>query len=199
MPTIHSDEDSSALPADPHLRRSRGEDSVPAPGHSAATVPDDYHEINGWGADIDPADRPSFPKELPSEVTTLRGDVGARQEPDVRVHVSNEHPDLTPVFGTSCPPKGLSGLLRDYAYEYGEGTNRHWLTLMLADRVDVIESMITGVLQGHPDHYVQEKAWATKLRHSDGSFTDRKYLLLGAAVVGVAGTALLLRGMGGSR
>src|SRR5207253_7460861 len=87
-------------------------------------------------------ERPMFPRELPSTVETVRGDVKDWQKPKVKVHMSNEHPNLTPVFGTACPPKGLSGLLRDYAYQYGEATNRHWMTLLLADRVDMVETMI---------------------------------------------------------
>lgn len=144
MPTIHGNESHDALPRDPQLKRSRGEDSVPAPSHDATRVPQDVRQINGWGADLDPAKRPMVPMELPSDTTSLRGDVGARQEPRHRVFVSNEHPDLTPVFGESCPPKGLSGMIRSYAYEYGEGTNRHWMMLMLADRVDVLEHLFTG-------------------------------------------------------
>jgi hypothetical protein len=120
-------------------KRTLGEDAVPAPGHSTAHLPADYKQINGWGADLDPKDRPSVPKELPSDVMTARGDVKHRQRPHTKVFRSNEHPDLTPVFGETIPPKGLSGLLRAYAFEFGEASNRHWLTLMLADRVQRVE------------------------------------------------------------
>ena len=47
--------------------------------------------------------------------------------------------ELTPVFGTAVPPRGLSGVLRRFAYEIPEHYTPHWLTLMLADRVDAIE------------------------------------------------------------
>ena len=191
MPTIHPNDPDSLKPVK-GARRSRGEDPVPAPSHKMNAVPDDYRRINGWGADLDPKNRPSYPKELPSDVTNVRGKVGARQIPRETVHVSNEHPDLTPVFGVTCPPKGLSGVLRSYAYEYGEATNRHWLTLMLADRIDVIESLITGVLQGKPDHYLDEKAWNQKLKHPTEGRNGR-YALIGAALLGAAGLALAVR------
>lgn len=118
---------------------SRGEDRAPAPGHKSGEVPANYKSVHGWGADLDPRKRPMVPMELPSTVRNVRGKVTHRQKPAHRIHISNEHPDLTPVFGTSVPPRGLSGMLRDYAYEYGEGTNRRWMTLLISDRIDMIE------------------------------------------------------------
>src|SRR3954463_15768632 len=100
--------------------RTFGEDPVPAPGHSHENMPSDYKQINGWGADLNPKDRPAVPRELPTESKTLRGDVKHWQKPTHKIHMSNEQPGLTPVFGTSCPPGGLSGLIKDYAYQYGE-------------------------------------------------------------------------------
>jgi hypothetical protein len=121
-------------------KRTRGEDAVPVPSHTARYVPKDVRKINGWGADLDPADRPSVPHELPSNVMTARGEVKHRQTPRTKIYISNEMPDLTPVFGETVPPHGLSGMLRDFAFQYGEGTSRHWMTLMLADRIDRVES-----------------------------------------------------------
>jgi hypothetical protein len=165
-------------------KKTLGEDAAPAPSHSAAHVPQNYRDINGWGADLDPANRPSYPRELPSDVLTARGDVKHRQQARTKVHMSNEHPDLTPVFGESCPPHGLSGLLRDYAYQFGEGTNRHWLTLMLADRIDVVESAIADALRGRPDNYVREKGWSAKLKYAPENRNRNPWLIIGAAAVG---------------
>jgi hypothetical protein len=170
-------------------RRTLGEDAVPAPGHSTANLPGDYRNINGWGADLDPKNRPSVPKELPSDVMTARGDVKHWQKPRVKVFRSNEHPDLTPVFGESCPPSGLSGLLRAYAYQFGEASNRHWLTLVLADRVNVVERLVGDVFRGKPDHYIKEKAWSAKLKYDPGA-TLRRTLTLGACVIGAAALGL---------
>lgn len=49
---------------------------------------------------------------------------------------------LTPVFGTSCPPRGLSGAMRKAAYEIPEHFTTHWLLLLAADRVDVVEDRL---------------------------------------------------------
>src|SRR5215212_11741498 len=77
-------------------KRTLGEDAAPAPGHSRAHVPADVRTINGWGADLDPKNRPSVPRELPSTVLTARGDVPAWQQPRQKIFRSNEHPDLAP-------------------------------------------------------------------------------------------------------
>jgi hypothetical protein len=50
---------------------------------------------------------------------------------------------LTPVFGTAQPPHGLSGLLRKFAYSLPEHAPTHWAVMLLADRVDVVESKVT--------------------------------------------------------
>jgi len=43
---------------------------------------------------------------------------------------------MTPVFGTSCPLRGLSGIVRRWAYGFPEHRARHWLLLLFADRVE---------------------------------------------------------------
>lgn len=172
--------------------RTRGEDAVPSPGHSTKYLPDDYRDINGWGADLDHKNRPSYPKELPSTVMTARGDVKHWQAPRSKIHMSNEHPGLTPVFGEAVPPSGLSGKLQDYAYEYGEASNRHWMTLMLANRVNVMERMIGDLFRGRPDNYIREKGWTAKLKYEDSDPRKKKAFVIGAATIGAVALGLVL-------
>jgi hypothetical protein len=146
--------------------------------------------VPGWGVDLH--ERPMFPRELPSTVNTVRGDVQDWQQPRVKIHMSNEHPNLTPVFGTACPPHGLSGLLRDYAYQYGEATNRHWMTLLLADRVEWVERMVGDAVRGNPDRYVKEKAWSAFFKYADPP-TRRKYMAFGALALGAVVVALVAK------
>jgi hypothetical protein len=61
------------------------------------------------------------------------------QAPHVKIFRGRADRALTPVFGTSTPPRGLSGQLRAVAYRSPTWKARHWLTLMLADRVDALE------------------------------------------------------------
>ena len=80
---------------------------------------------------------------------------------------SVEHTELPPVFGTSCPPRGLSGTIRKHAYAaYSEGQSAHWLLLMAADRVDTVESAVRSALALHPDNPLTETGIAAELsRH----------------------------------
>lgn len=114
--------------------------------------------IPGWGADLDPADRPSVPREvLDPGASGAHWDFPERQPELWPRERSIEHAFLTPVFGTSCPPKGLSGTLRKLAYaRYSEGRAAHWLILIAADRVDVVESRISALRAGHPDNPLTE-------------------------------------------
>lgn len=99
-------------------------------------------DIEGWGADLDPRDRPAHPKER----TPPRLEHPPQERLDfqtVRVEVlhSIERPGLTPVFGTSVPPSGLSGVIRRRAFRHSESDVRHWLMLLAADRVNVVEGL----------------------------------------------------------
>jgi hypothetical protein len=113
--------------------------------------------IPGWGVDLDPADRPSFPREQPGIQTGAHWDFPERQPEDRPRERSIEHAFLTPVFGTSTPLKGASGAIRKYAYaKYSEGRAAHWLLLIAADRVDAWEHHLRSLATTHPDNPVTE-------------------------------------------
>lgn len=103
--------------------------------------------IPGWGADRDPAVRPSHPKLLPPDLTRYGAhwEVPERQDDHAPRERSVEHAHLTPVFGTAQPTRGLAGALRRHAYErYSEARTAHWLMLVAADRVDVLEHRLAA-------------------------------------------------------
>ncbi|HZR45591.1 MAG TPA: hypothetical protein VFA47_02710 [Candidatus Manganitrophaceae bacterium] len=115
------------------------------------------NSIPGWGVDLDPKNRPAVPKEhFNPGGTGAHWEFPERQKERWPREKSPEHKFLTPVFGTACPPKGLSGLIRRYAYTFSEGRLAHWLLLMGADRVDVVESRIGAILRGRPDNPITE-------------------------------------------
>ncbi|WP_426755156.1 hypothetical protein [Myxococcus sp. Y35] len=97
-------------------------------------------DIPGYGVDADPRSRPGFPRE---ESPQLRGDAlgtPPRQQSDVTVFKHGQPArKMPPVFGTAQPPRGVSGMLRRLAYKYPDHWTRHWMMLLLADRVDVAE------------------------------------------------------------
>src|SRR5918994_5155588 len=110
--------------------------------------------IPGWGADLDPADRPSVPRmRFDPPLTGAHWDFPERQPEHWPRERSIEHKFLTPVFGISCPPKGFSGALRRLSYRrYSEARAAHWLLLVAADRVDATESHLTSLLTRRPDN-----------------------------------------------
>jgi hypothetical protein len=122
-------------------------------------------EIVGWGVDLDPLDRPAVPKEQFNLDTGAHWDFPERQVALYDRELSPEHKFLTPVFGTSCPPHGLSGVIRRYAYRYSEGRTLHWLLLVFADRVDVLESNVGALLRGKPDNLLAERGLGAELKY----------------------------------
>ncbi|HEX8769478.1 MAG TPA: hypothetical protein VF711_01775, partial [Acidimicrobiales bacterium] len=114
--------------------------------------------IPGWGVDLDPNDRPSVAREqFDPGLSGAHWDFPERQPEKWPRERSIEHKFLTPVFGTSCPPKGVSGMMRKYAYKrFSEGRAAHWLILVTADRVDSVGSHLRSFLTAHPDNPITE-------------------------------------------
>jgi hypothetical protein len=123
--------------------------------------------IPGWGADLDPADRPSVPQlKFDPGATGAHWDFPDRQPERSPRERSIEHQCLTPVFGTSTPPRGLSGVVRRYAYSYSEGRAAHWLLLLAADRVDAIESHLASFATMRPDNPFTETGIKSEFTHN---------------------------------
>jgi hypothetical protein len=133
--------------------------------------------IPGWGVDLDPRDRPAVPRErFDPGATGAHWDFPERQPETWPRERSIEHKFLTPVFGTSCPPKGLSGVLRKVAYaRYSEGRAAHWLILLAADRVDAVESHVRSFATLRPDNPVTQTGVLSEFsRHGFSSRIGRK-------------------------
>ena len=187
--SIHVEErDAEARPAGWTKTAPPMRDTSLAPEHVTDTVPADYRSVEGWGVDLDY--QAKYTREVPSDVMTARGEVEYWQVPQDRVFLSTEHPNLTPVFGISSAPGGLSGMLRDYAYKYSEATNRHLMTLIAADRIDILENLIGDIFRGRPDNYIKEKGWSANRKY-DPDY-PKKMMILGAVALGAvaAGVAL---------
>ncbi|HEX8440055.1 hypothetical protein [Archangium sp.] len=106
----------------------------------------EHTKIPGWGVDGDPRDRPGVPMHQKPKVRTGAHWKEPERQPPPGFPVLKrvELDELTPTFGTAAPPKGLSGLLRRVAYDIPEHRVRHVLLLLMADRVDVVESRLSG-------------------------------------------------------
>jgi hypothetical protein len=123
--------------------------------------------IPGWGVDLDPKDRPSVPQEkFDPELSGAHWEFPERQPEKWPRERSIEHAFLTPVFGTSCPPRGVSGIMRKYAYaKYSEGRAAHWLILLAADRVDALESTLGSFVSRRPDNPITETGVLSEFSH----------------------------------
>lgn len=151
----------------------------------------DFSHIKGWGVDADPKNDPTYPikKRTNEEHNGYSWNRPPQQPINIEVLHSNERPNVTAVFGETLPPKGLSGMIRRYAFKHGESSYAHWLPLILADRVDVVEGVLDDIRHGRLPNIIEEKGLKADWQH------DKAGLLQSVAigVAGIAAVAFLLR------
>jgi hypothetical protein len=147
-----------------------------------------YKHIPGWGMDADPENDPTYPMKhyTGADHQRLNYERPPQQTVDVEVFHSIERPNVTSVFGTSTPPRGLSGAIRRFAYKYSEATLTHWMTLILADRVDTVEGVISDLKSGTVPNLWVEKGWRSEWK------TNRTGVIKRVATVAVVATVVLL-------
>ena len=93
------------------------------------------------------------------------------------------------MFGTSTPPASLSGAIRRVAFRYSESSYGHWLPLMLADRVGVVEGVLADLERGRVPNVFAERGWKAEWKHNRTSLIGRILLIaiLVSAVVALVG------------
>ena len=143
----------------------------------------DSSQIKGWGVDADPRNDPTYPMKLRNdgEHEGYSWERPQQQPLSVEVLHSNERPDITAVFGTSTPPSGPSGALRRLAFRYSESSYGHWLPLVLADRVGVVEGVLGDLTQGRVPNVFAERGWKAERKHNRTSLL--RSVLLGACLI----------------
>lgn len=147
-------------------------------------VNSDYKTIPGWGMDADPENEPTYPvKNYTGDDHNRSNYERAHQQPiDVEVLMSNERPAMTRVFGTAVPPSGLSGMIRRYAFKHSEDRYRHWIPLILADRINEVEGLVEDISRGHFPNIVSERGWSVEWKHNPKRMAAK---LAGAVAVGL--------------
>jgi hypothetical protein len=145
-------------------------------------IADSHKNIEGWGIDADPENDPTYPMKhyTGADHDRLKYDRAPQQPVNVEILQSIERPAITRVFGATLPPRGLSGMLRRYAFRFGEGSSIHWMTLMLADRVDVVEGIFDDLKKGHIPNFVAERGWKAEWKYNRKGAV--KNLVVGIAV-----------------
>lgn len=143
-----------------------------------------YSHINGWGIDIDPKNDPTYPikRRTDEEQEGYSWERPPQQPINIEVLHSIERPNITAVFGTSVPPSGLSGQIRRLAFKESENSYGHWLPLLLADRINVVEGVIDDLKDGRFPNFFAEKGMKAEWKHNPASVVQK--LAVGAAVAG---------------
>ena len=146
----------------------------------------DPSQVKGWGVDADPKNDPTYPmkRRNNAEHAGYIWERPAQQPVDVEVLHSNERPNVSATFGTSTPPAGVSGMIRRAAFNYSENSYAHWLPLMLADRVGVVEGVVDDVAHGHLPNVFGEMGWNAEWKYNRRRLVTR--VAVGAAVVSLA-------------
>ena len=145
-------------------------------------TPNEYAHISGWGVDADPNNEPTYPIKnyTGADHQRLNWERPPLQAVTVEILKSSERPYLTAVFGTSVPPAGLSGIIRRYAFKSSESEYGHWLPLLLADRINVVEGIVDDLRQGHIPNIFAEKGWKADWKYNRSGLV--KNVLIGVVV-----------------
>ena len=160
--------------------KQQAEDQNAARGREMAAK---FTHINGWGIDMNPKNDPTYPIKDPRTDVEQQGynwERPAQQPQTVEVLHSNERPNVSAVFGTIVPPSGLSGMLRRYAFTHSESRLMHWIPLVVADRINVVEGVIDDFIHGTVPNIPKEKGMKADLEVNRAGLAQK--VLIGAAI-----------------
>jgi hypothetical protein len=151
----------------------------------------DPQKLPGWGVDANPENDPTYPMREPRLNVTQDPESKTHrptQQPiDIELLKSIERPTVSAVFGEAAPPSGLSGMIRRFAFKYSESHYGHWLPLLLADRVNVVEGVVSDLVHGKVPNIFAEKGYKMEWKYNRGPF-----VLKMATIAAVTTGAVLL-------
>jgi hypothetical protein len=80
-------------------------------------------------------------------------------------------------------------MIRRIAFKYSESSYGHWLPLMLADRVGVVEGVLGDLERGRVPNVFAERGWKAEWKHNRTNLIGRILLraVLVSAVVAYVG------------
>jgi len=154
----------------------------------------DFAHIPGWGIDADPRNEPTYPmrQRTGEEHDGYTWERPAQQPLDREVLHSIERPNYSAVVGNSVPPSGLSGMIRRFAFKYSENEYLHWLPLIMADKINVVEGIIDDLAHGTVPNIFAEKGYKAEWKHSPQTLV----LKLATTALVIGGAIALLSGAG---
>ena len=142
----------------------------PAPSRkvveSSATAID-TSTIVGWGVDANPQNDPTYPyRDRSGDDHKGEWTRPAQQQPEIELLQSVEHKQLPAVFGTGSPPKWISGMMRRAAFRWSESHWAHWLLLMGADRVNMVEGLVEDLAHARIPNIPKEMGVRAEWKHN---------------------------------
>ena len=147
----------------------------------------DTSTIPGWGVDADPENDPTYPyRERDRDDHSGEWQRPPLQDVDVEILQSIEHKQRPAVVGTSTPPSGVSGMLRRLAYTRSESNLLHWMLLIGADRVNMVEGLVQDLAKGKVPNIPGETGMRADWHHDKTRFFVKSAVGIGALAL-VAG------------
>jgi hypothetical protein len=138
----------------------------------------EYKNIPGWGMDMDPKNEPTYPIKNYTGDDHMRSNYekSTLQPIDIELLKSNERPAYSAVFGTSVPPSGLSGMIRRYAFKHSEDRYRHWIPLIIADRVNAFEGILDDLRKGSLPNVFHERGWKSEIKYNAKGLAKKAFI-----------------------
>lgn len=151
---------------------------------------DTLRKIPGWGIDANPDNDPTYPYRDTSRDPglTRKWERPPVQQPEVEILQSIEHIRQPAVIGTSTPPSGLSGVIRRQAFRWSESNLLHWMLLMGADRINMVEGILQDLGRGKVPNIPAEMGIRAEWKHNKRGLAKKVGVAL---VVGAALTAFV--------
>jgi hypothetical protein len=148
----------------------------------------DTSTIPGWGVDADSENDPTYPMRDQSHDAGLNRDWTRPpvQSPGVEILQSIEHVRQPAVIGSSTPPTGLSGMLRRSAFRWSESNWLHWLLLLGADRINVIEGVADDLAHARLPNIPAEMGIRAQLQFNKAGLARKAAVTAGIATAALA-------------
>lgn len=150
----------------------------------------DTSSIIGWGVDANPQNDPTYPyRDRSGDDHKGEWTRPAQQQPGVELLQSIEHKQLPAVFGTASPPKWISGMMRRAAFRWSESHWAHWMLLMGADRVNMVEGLVEDFAHARIPNIPKEMGVPAEWKHNKAGLVKK------VAIAGLltAGAVALLK------
>lgn len=163
------------------------------PTSAERNSPIDASSVRGWAVDADPKNDPTYPirDRSKDEGLAFNWQRPRLQSTDVEILQSIEHRTRPAVVGTSTPPSGVSGMIRRLAFRWSESNWLHWLLLMGADRINVVEGVVQDLGRGKVPNIPAEMGVKAEWQHNKKGLATKLTVM---AALGIAIYALTKRG-----